>query len=848
MNARNRLCTAIAAILAGHQAVNAADINPGEADSGAIQEITVTAQRRGENLQDVPISIQALTSDTLEKLNVATFDDFVKYLPNVTQASWGPGQSIIYMRGLSSGALGAQGQGSTGNFPNVAVYLDDQSSQLPSRNLDVYAADLERVEVLEGPQGTLFGAGAQAGVIRYITNKPELNVTEGNVEAGYGVTSHGDPNSNVIAVLNLPLVADHLAVRAVIYDDSRGGYINNVPGTFTRSNTDLGIKYAGGSVPASSQVINNNNTVGNAINPVTYTGTRVEALGQIDKDWNVLLTQSYQNMDAQGVFYQEPRSTDNVPLPDLSVTIFNPSYDKDKFENTALTINGKLGPIKTVYSGSYLVRSVEQVQDYTAYSRGLYTDYYQCYPANGTLTAKCYSPSTTWIDTQKNLHQTHELRFSTPDDWRLRGLGGAYWERFTIHDETNWNYKTLPACTTTLTVGCLTDIAPPAGSTSNDSATRSDNTAFLDDVTRGYRQYAFYGSVDFDVIPKTLTVSAGTRYYNFYNREVGSKVSSFTCYQAGPGPCTTGATDIDAENLSATYSGFTSRFNTSYRPTPDILIYYTWSQGYRPGGFNRGMNGPFIADQNGVKQYSTPSGYSPDKLISNEIGFKTELLNHRVRFNGTFYREDWKNVQVAFIDPGVLGNLTFDTNGADYRVKGFETQFIVKLIAGLSVEGAASWNSTEQTNSPYLIANNPASVNYGLPITTVANPFGSLGSPLALSPPFQGNLRLRYEWKLSDYAMFAQGGVQHQAHSISQTGNVPTDSNFVGNTVQAYDQPAFTTYDIAVGISRDAWTAQLVGHNITDTRGLTFISNSQAIETQTVIRPRTIGVVFGYHF
>src|SRR6266566_2959615 len=148
------------------------------------------------------------------------------------------------MRGLGTGAFGNQAAGTNGSFPNVAIYLDEQSAQLPGRNLDIYAADLDRIEVLEGPQGTLFGAGAQAGVIRYITNEPKLDVTEANVKAGYGVTAHGDPNTDLTAVVNLPLIANTMAVRGVIYNDSRGGYIDNVPATFTRKNTDIGIHYA----------------------------------------------------------------------------------------------------------------------------------------------------------------------------------------------------------------------------------------------------------------------------------------------------------------------------------------------------------------------------------------------------------------------------------------------------------------------------------------------------------------------------------------------------------------------------------------------------------------------------
>ena len=231
MHSRSKLSCAIAAVLGGGAIGHAAAATSTDANAAAdqIQEITVTAQRRTENSQDVPIAIQAFTSETLSQLNVTTFDDLVKYLPNVSASSAGPGQSQIFMRGLRVGDQGTQSGGSINGFPNVAIYLDDQSGQLPGRNLDVYAADLERVEVLEGPQGTLFGAGAQAGVIRYITNKPKIDVTEGSVTAGYGTTAGGDPNSDVTAVLNLPLIAETLAVRAVIYDDHRGGYINNVP-------------------------------------------------------------------------------------------------------------------------------------------------------------------------------------------------------------------------------------------------------------------------------------------------------------------------------------------------------------------------------------------------------------------------------------------------------------------------------------------------------------------------------------------------------------------------------------------------------------------------------------------
>src|SRR5271167_1813243 len=221
MNMNSKLSLAIASILGGVSfGTYAADQAASSSDTSTdtLQEITVTATRRSQSMQDVPIAMQAFTGQALQQLNVSTFDDYIKYLPNVTSANNGPGQNEIFMRGLSAGAQPSQGSGSTGLYPNVAIYLDNQSGQLPNRNLDIYAADLDRIEVLEGPQGTLFGSGAEAGAVRYITNEPKLDVTEANVTAGYGLTSHGDPNNNVTAILNLPLIADTLAVRGVIFN------------------------------------------------------------------------------------------------------------------------------------------------------------------------------------------------------------------------------------------------------------------------------------------------------------------------------------------------------------------------------------------------------------------------------------------------------------------------------------------------------------------------------------------------------------------------------------------------------------------------------------------------------
>lgn len=868
----NYTCSrAVAAILAAHAggALAAQPADEGAASSGALSEVVVTAQRRSENIQDVPIAIQALTGETLQQLNVSSFDEFIKYLPNVTASSAGPGQAQIFMRGLSVGDQGIQSGGSINGFPNVAIYLDDQSGQLPGRNLDVYAADLERVEVLEGPQGTLFGAGAQAGVIRYITNKPKLDRTEANFTAAYGVTAGGDPNTALTAVLNLPLIDGKVAVRGVIYNDQRGGYINNVPSTFTRKPTDLGIHYAHYpdgcgtdalpcQVPPTAAAIDNYNIAARAINPVTYKGVRASVLWDIDDDWNALITQSYQNMDAQGVFYQMPKSSDGDPLPPQSVTLFNNSFSKDRFENTAWTLNGRLGQLKAVYTGAYLVRNVSAVQDYTNYARGLYADYYQCHgaePANG-LASTCFSPSTVWNETERNTHQSHELRLSTPDDWRLRGIVGAFWEKLQIDDRLNWLYKTMPACTETVTVGCLTNVAPAPGSSASDPGIRNDNTAFFNDVRRGYKQRAFFASIDFDVIPKVLTVTGGIRYYRFDNFEKGAVTGSFGCYEAGPAPCLASATNIDAENLRNTYTGVRSRGNLTWHILPDVLAYYTWSQGFRPGAFNR-SSGCYIPDAQGIKLYCSPLAFTSDNLTNNELGWKTEFFGHRLQWNGAIYQENWSNVQVAFFDPGVLGNVGFGTNGPNYRIRGVETSFIAVLARGLTAQGAASWNSSEQTNSPYLVANNPelltnpaSKAAYGQPILAVQNPYGPIGGPSANSPPMQFNFRVRYEWMLSSLNAFVQAGVTHTAHSYTQSSANPSLSagSNVSTTLLRFENPPITQYDASLGLSKDAWTAQFFAQNLTNVIKSTYTSTNQFVLAETITRPRVLGVEIGYKF
>ncbi len=903
MNTNHKLAYAISAILGGYtgttlaaDTTTAADV----ADSGGIAEIQVTAQRRTETIQNVPITIQAITGDTLKQLDVETLDDAIKYLPNVTLGTNGPGQSEIFMRGLSAGSVGGQSTATFAPFPNVAVYLNDQSMQFPSRNLDIYMVDMERIEVLEGPQGTLFGGGAEAGAIRYITNKPKLNTTEGNAEGSYGVTAHGDPNASASLTLNLPLIADQLAVRGVIYDDRRGGYITNVASSFTRSNNDTGNYYAGivpnaktglcpnGLPTSSGYCVPANNTVGNnfsiarsAENPVEYNGIRLSALYQVNDEWSALLEQSYQNMEADGSSAQYPLGSDGQVLGPWENTLFVQPYDKDKYENTSLTVNGKVGPLKVVYDGGYLVRNIDQTQDYSNYTRSAYGFYYTCaggpggggfgaggspgkgVPAGGT-TPVCYSPITSWRDIVRNSHDTQEIRMSTPDDWRLRGVGGVFWEDFEIADNMNFMYKTIPSCTPeNLAVAqaggpvCVANVGPLPGTTASDPSVRNDSVAYGEDVHRGYKQTALFGSVDFDILPKVLTFTAGTRYYRYSEDEVGSKYTTpLACTNVANG-CYAGTTNINAENENTTFHGFKSRGNLTWHITDDIMTYYTFSQGFRPGGFNRSIATKANLNATAPKdpQYASPLSYQPDSLTNNEIGFKTEWLNHRIQVNGSIYHMNWDNVQFVLFDPTILGNTTFVVNGPNYKINGLELQLVARVTDGLTVQGSGSFNSPSQTSTPCLVSNVPSSPTLGQCITlvkgsTFPNPFGDLNSRPAFSPAVEFNLRARYDWQINEFKAFVMAGASHIGDMSNQpasylagsTETIPTTTHL------RYDQPGYTTYDASLGVAKDAWSVSLFGHNLTDSDASTFTSSAQYIKSEVPLRPRTLGVTVGYKF
>ncbi len=432
-----------------------------------------------------------------------------------------------------------------------------------------------------------------------------------------------------------------------------------------------------------------------------YSGARASLKWQVSDDWEALLAVSFQRIDAEGVFYNLPTGSDGQDLDPLQVTIFNKGYVDEEFVNTSLTINGKVGALDFVYAGGYLTRDSDVANDYTNYARGVWGTYYQCTGYSGASVNKCYSPSSVWFDSADNTNMSHEIRLSSPVDWRMRFVGGVFYEERELDATTDFNYKTMPECPDTgVSVGdCFLYLDPRndpkfADATLNNPNRRSPHTGFFNDFTRDYTQMAAFASVDFDIL-ENLTLTVGTRYYDIENSFVGANMGSFFCKTYGSGatgPCQN-AYGTNLEKQTDQADGFRSRANLTWRVSDDFLVYTTWSEGYRPGGFNRGSACGLRDPATGAFQWCFPLSYDSDDLTNIELGWKSTFANGRVQFNGAIYQETWENAQTILYAPQLgFPNLTANLNGPEYEVNGIEVNLTTAPMDGLTITFAGSYN------------------------------------------------------------------------------------------------------------------------------------------------------------
>jgi outer membrane receptor protein involved in Fe transport len=856
-----------------------------------IADIVVTATRREESVNKVPLAITALSGDTLGELNVTNFEKLVEYLPNVRTASRGPGASVIYIRGLSTDTPGLQIQGTAGVSPSVALYVNDAPAALVGRNLDLYPADLQRVEVLAGPQGTLFGASAMGGAVRYITNKPDLNEFHTGFNGSYSFTKGGDESISGDAFVNIPIINDRLAVRFVIYNNNQGGYIDNVAATYQMPfNGNVGVA---GKLPTGNpllviralqscqnsattviancdgsqykaptrQIINNDRFVEDNYNDASYRGGRVAATFKVSEDWSVDLMHIRQQLSTDGVFDYEPA------VGPMKVTQFNENSLRDEFDQTTWTLNGRMGALDLIYTGSYLNHDALQKADYASYSNiGLYVPYYECdkgiyYTAayNGNIGNTCYTPNKSYQVRNRTKRMTHELRVTTPAENRIRATAGLFYDKIKLLDNTDWSYLQQAA-------GFIYARSPSPSVNAIEPGVKPLAVGFFNDVTRRDRQVAAYGEVSFDIIPDKLTVTGGARYYDEKASMTGSSNSSFgygsrgvynpatgTYSAAATKPTSYGVSANLAQTLAglspATYNGFIFKGNVTYKLDEGSLIYATFSQGFRPGGFNRKPCNVVSPACNSLKQYA------PDKVNNYEIGGKFALLDRTLQVNVAAYQIDWTNIQQTVFDQNI-SNQTFTANFSDGRIKG--------------VEGDVTWRATSELTFNSAFSFNDSELTAYRRTTTILNP---LGSSLALSPKFQGNMRLRYETELSSgLRPFISAGVHYVGSSISSVFNnvdlkLPGSNASQGYVAQlpityngklirpgdvvaplggSQDQASYTTFNMSFGASKDEWGIEAFVENLTNQRPELFKSGNDGELRITTSRPFTAGLRFSY--
>lgn len=790
------VASAISAVLAG---AATAQTPPAPASTGTqLEEIIVTAQKREQNLQDVPVSIQAIDTRKLEQLQVAHFDDYLKYLPSLSSQSYGPGQSQLYVRGVTNGGDGLQ----VGSQPLVGLYLDEQPVTTIANNLDVHIYDIARVEQLSGPQGTLFGSSSMAGTVRLVTNKPDAQ----KFAAGYALTSEsirGQTGGTIEGFVNVPL-ADRAAVRLVGFIEHDAGYINNVAG--------LPQTYPTSGVPRTNAGLTKSN-----YNDIDTYGGRAALRFDLNDRWTITPSAMAQETKANGQFSFSPS------LGDLNVARYAPEKTTDRWWQAALTIEGKIANFDLLYSGGYMRRTFDSTSDYSDYSYSYDAHYQSQNP--GTYYATYYgdnfrndqgnliSPAQTTVTHNFFTKQSHELRLSSPKDRRFRVVAGLFFQRQTGNPRDEYRVKDLASAY---------------------SITGQPGVFYLNAQDRVDKDQAAFTELSFDLTSK-LTLTGGIRLFGYRNSVYG-----FFGY-AGHGYYTGLFGSLSGENLCAgtpdagnpvrpcinidslvSDHGETHKANLTYKFDADRMVYATLSTGFRPGGVNRVRSRP---------------PYTPDYLTNVELGWKTSWLDRSVRFNGAVFLEKWKDAQFAI--SGANG-ITEVLSAGRAEIRGVESDLQWAVNHNLTLSASATWLHTKlKTN-----ACNQASADFSCsePGNSV---LATAGSRLPVSPRIKANLIARYQFPLGGLDAHLQGAM------VTQTDVVPVletaNAQILGN------QPAYSSFDFTGGVARGNWSAELYIDNAFDKRGEAsrYSACTPTICTSPYvwpIRPRSIGLNFSQKF
>ena len=792
-----------------------------EGQERQIEEVVVSATKKDETASKIPVTVTALTEETLKELNVQNFDDYIEYLPNVTAGGRGPGQSTIYIRGLAVDSVNVMLATAAGSQPNVALYIDEQPAQVPGRNLDVYVADMERVEVLPGPQGTLFGASSQAGTVRLITNKPKFGVQEAGFNSSVYHTYSGDLSNTFDGFVNIPM-SDTWSVRGVYYNATQGGYIDNVDGTMSSQGKG---SFATLTPTATYKTIDNAEFTKDNFNEATYEGFRLSSKATFNDNWELLVTHIDQNLTTDGVWDYDPA------VGDLEVRRFQPDTLEDGFDQTSITFDGRMGKLDVLYTGSYLEREAEQTVDYTGYiNTGAYMPYYTCIYWGSQLTAiggqpTCGSPAVRVDVLDQNERTTHEFRISSNEnsDLPFSYTAGIFKEESILKTQNDFGY-----------LGFL-DVYPLVpnnkvitGPYANNPNPRPPEYRFFNDIKRTDEQTALFAELTFPVNDK-LDLLFGLRQYELdldYTGQskfglLGDDSQSGRDYDSTAGHTPNPITEKDT----------ITKFTASYQMDEDTLVYFTQSEGYRPGGWNRNAgvtpdcrsyattNPNYCGGTPGDGTYRADIvlAYESDEVLNTELGIKTLLMDGSMRLNATVYSIEWTGIQVSQFDPVDVDFITFIENAADADVAGMEADMLWYPRDDLTVAAAISINDTEIV----------ADVSQTIPIVDI-------GNPLPLAPERQWNVRIRKDMANESY-------FQAAIKSASKTYN-----SFEAAKVK--DQPAYQILDLAYGLKVNDVDVEFFIRNAGDERANLYFNDQDDIPRITTNRPRNMGVRMSYRF
>ena len=776
-------------MLAAPQAVFAQETPQAAADETG-GDIIVTANRREENLQDVPISIIALGEEKLKNAQVASFDDYAKLLPSVSFQSLGPSQSQIFFRGVSSGGDGLH----IGPLPTSSLYVDEIPVTTIAGTVDFHVYDIARVEALAGPQGTLFGASSLSGTLRIITNQPKLDTFEGSLDVEGNKFGKGDYGGQVEAMVNLP-INDKMALRVVGFYTKAGGYIDNIPGTRTFTLDDA----AGDPNGLTNLPVNNSALVKNDYNDVETYGGRAALKIDLDENWTVTPQIIYQNQVSHGGFLFDPRKGD------LKVTDYLPSKNKDRWYQAALTIQGKISDWDVTYAGGYFERKVDNLSDYSYYSvaydtYGSYATYFPL--ANG----KFIDPTENSILGDKYTKLTNELRVSSPSENRFRLTAGLFMQRQTDKIRADYEIQGISAVPNPIFLSAF-----PGG-----------DSVFHTRIERIDRDYAMFAQSEFDILPN-VTAIAGIRGFIADNTIFGFSGTASNLTKASCLPNT--AVDVGCANVKKkeVESGVIWKGGLKWRVSDDLMIYGTVSRGYRPGGNNRraGVN-PFTADT----------------LDNFEIGSKAHI--GRVYFNGAAFYEKWKALQFGLVPVGQNG-VTNTYNAGDARIYGIEGDISARF-GGLTLSAAGTYVDAKLTTDFCQVDN----VTKNIVCVPGQAPAAPKGTRLPVQPKFKGNAVARYEFPVSNATGFVQAAGFYQGG----TRSFLTDADFaaVGPT------KGFATADFSAGLKWASWRIEAYIQNAFDKRGALSLNTACATQIcgqfsrVYPVKPQIFGIKAGVDF